>query len=209
MVHLHRARVAVEFSSTLAKSLITLALVQLGSSSSGSSGSGSAGVTAPGQLLAKALGVLGVRGGGAGGGGGLPPALVFSVAQLSLSLVVLVGYGAVGLRLLRQGRRQQQVRGPTAAGTAAVEAQSRGQRCWLGTGTGSVTGQVGRRGGSASSEAFRKLLAPVQMVPCLMGQSRTPWSRPSWAVCSPTRATSEQSLHLAPMPTYLTAFQAP
>lgn len=144
-VHLHRARVAVEFTSTLAKSLITLALVQLGSSSSSSNGS--AGGAAPGQqqLLAKALGALfGVRGGGSSG---LPPALVFSVAQLSLSLVVLLGYGAVGLRLLRRGRRQQ-VRGQRLRGCRV-----RGTAAGPQPGTGPVHGCIGRRGGSALSES--------------------------------------------------------
>lgn len=73
-VHLlFKVRVAVEFASTLAKSVLTLLLVSR------------------------------TR---------LPPALVFSWAQLALAIAVLLGYGTFGLRLLRSrsrpGRRQPQ-----------------------------------------------------------------------------------------------------
>ncbi|GIL76385.1 hypothetical protein Vretifemale_5979 [Volvox reticuliferus] len=65
------SRVAVEFASTLTKSLVTLGLLSS-------------------RRLAHVL----------------PPALIFSAAQLAMAAVVMAGYWAVGLRLMTAGRTE-------------------------------------------------------------------------------------------------------
>ncbi|KAG2427588.1 hypothetical protein HXX76_012242 [Chlamydomonas incerta] len=88
------ARVGVEFASTLVKSLVTLGLLSLPS-------------LAPALLRRLGLALEGAAApaGSAATAAGLPPALVFSAAQLALAAVALVGYGVVGWRLLRADKR--------------------------------------------------------------------------------------------------------
>lgn len=64
--------------------------------------------------------------------GGLPPALVFSLGQLALAAVTLLGYGAYGLRLLRAvrpGTQHDHVSMPNAAlaGRAASARYTQGR----------------------------------------------------------------------------------
>lgn len=86
----------MEFASTLTKSLVTLGLLSLPS-------------LAPAllQRLGLALRPVESPAGSAARSAatGLPPALVFSAAQLALAAVALAGYGAVGWRLLRADKR--------------------------------------------------------------------------------------------------------
>ncbi|KAG2446862.1 hypothetical protein HYH02_008019 [Chlamydomonas schloesseri] len=92
-------RVSVEFASTLTKSLVTLGLLSLPA-------------RAPALLRRVGLALGGASGDSAvAAAAPLPPALVFSAAQLALAAVALVGYGVVGWRLLQTDKRMPGARG--------------------------------------------------------------------------------------------------
>ncbi|GIL92754.1 hypothetical protein Vretimale_11741 [Volvox reticuliferus] len=101
------SRVAVEFASTLTKSLVTLGLLSS-------------------RRLAHVL----------------PPALIFSAAQLAMAAVVMAGYWAVGLRLM------------TAGGTEVPRRAARSK------GGGDKSSRATRRPGSGSRSESNSWLSP-------------------------------------------------
>ncbi|KAG2486826.1 hypothetical protein HYH03_014509 [Edaphochlamys debaryana] len=122
------ARVAVEFAATLTKSLVTLGLLAAGS------GSGPAG------LIWARLGP----------GGPVPPALLFSAAQLGLALVALFGYWGLALRrMAAEGG---------AAGARAVGTREKAEAKGAGSGKEAAAGGVNPRWLGAWTPAERRVL---------------------------------------------------